>query len=80
MYEEAQNGIPAPRNYVRGSFCPGSSCVEVAMTDRLVYVRDSKDRDQAPLTFTRDEWAVFITSVKFGEFDVDELYEEHRMR
>ena len=44
-------------------------CVEVAMRDGLVGVRDSKDAAGASLTFTRHEWTVFVEGVKAGEFD-----------
>jgi hypothetical protein len=44
-------------------------CVEVAMRDGLVGVRDSKDTAGASLTFSRHEWTVFVDGVKAGEFD-----------
>jgi hypothetical protein len=45
-------------------------CVEVAMRDGLVGVRDSKDAAGALLIFTRHEWTVFVEGVKAGEFDL----------
>lgn len=50
----------------------GSSgnCVEVAITDDMVYVRDTKDRSKPPHTYTRAEWTAFTGGVKDGEFDL----------
>ncbi|GGL05248.1 DUF397 domain-containing protein [Mangrovihabitans endophyticus] len=45
-------------------------CVEVAITDAEVLVRDTKDRSQAPHRYTRAEWEAFIGGVKDGEFDL----------
>jgi hypothetical protein len=38
----------------------GDSCVEVAVTDRAVHVRDSKDTAEPHLAVTRDGWARFV--------------------
>lgn len=46
------------------------SCVEVAITDDTIYVRDTKDRSIAPMRYTRREWEVFVGSVKDGQFDL----------
>lgn len=46
------------------------SCVEVAITDEGVAVRDTKDRSKAPHIYTRAEWDAFIGGVKDGEFDL----------
>jgi hypothetical protein len=48
----------------------GDNCVEVAANGGTVAVRDSKDRGQTPLVFTRDEWAAFLAGAKAGEFDL----------
>lgn len=48
----------------------GSNCVEVALLDGGVGVRDSKDQAGPVLKFTRAEWDAFITSAKDGEFDL----------
>ena len=37
----------------------------------IVAVRDSKDPDGPNLTFSRDEWRAFTTSVKRGELGLD---------
>jgi len=45
-------------------------CVEVAITDEGVAVRDTKDRGKPPHVFTHAEWAAFVGGVKDGEFDL----------
>jgi hypothetical protein len=46
------------------------ACVEVAVTDEGVAVRDTKDRSKAPHIYTHAEWTAFISGVKDGEFDL----------
>jgi len=45
------------------------TCVEVAIKDGCVGVRDSKQSNSPVLGFTTDEWKTFIAGVKAGEFD-----------
>jgi hypothetical protein len=47
-----------------------SGCVEVAILERLVGVRDSKDHQGPVLVFTPDEWNAFLAGVRDGEFDL----------
>ena len=51
----------------------GGDCVEVAdkLPEAVVAVRDSKDPHGPNLTFSRDEWRAFTTSVKRGELGLD---------
>ena len=43
----------------------GANCVEVARTHSgKVTVRDSKDPDGRPLSFSPDEWQTFITKIQ----------------
>ena len=42
------------------------SCVEVANLGTIVAVRDSKDPEGPKLTFTPDDWRIFLRSVKAG--------------
>ena len=44
-------------------------CVEVAIVDHAVGVRDSKNPGGHSLVFTPREWSAFIKGVKSGEFD-----------
>jgi hypothetical protein len=51
----------------------GGGCVEARLDTGLgtIQVRDSKRRGLGPvLTFTHEEWVVFVQGVGLGEFDV----------
>jgi hypothetical protein len=52
----------------KSSYCASNACVEVAMTSNAVLVRDSKNPQDAPLSFTADEWSAFVQGVRSGEF------------
>ncbi|MFC7341403.1 DUF397 domain-containing protein [Saccharopolyspora griseoalba] len=41
-----------------------SYCVEVAVTDETVGVRDTKDRTGGTLAFTRERWVDFLASLR----------------
>jgi hypothetical protein len=58
------------KSSVSGQFDGNSNCVEVAIVADAVGVRDSKNRKQSPLRFSRSEWIAFIKGVKAGEFDM----------
>lgn len=47
----------------------GNNCVEVAVLDTGVAVRDSKDKNGPVLLFSAAEWAAFIGGVRDGDFD-----------
>lgn len=47
----------------------GDNCVEVALTDESVAVRDSTDRSGPVLVFGRNEWRAFLRETKSGAFD-----------
>lgn len=61
--------------WVSSEFCTNSSCVEVALVEDAVLVRDAKDADHAPLRFDVPEWEAFVAGVKAGQFDVPALRE-----
>jgi hypothetical protein len=46
------------------------NCVEVAILDDAVAVRDTKDRSGPVLVFTPAEWSAFVAGAKGGEFDL----------
>lgn len=51
--------------------CADKDCVEVAIADGVVGLRDSKDGGRGPvLTFTGEEWASFLAGARKGEFDL----------
>jgi hypothetical protein len=41
----------------------GGECVEVAETPRVIFVRDTKDRDGGTLEFTSAAWSAFIKTL-----------------
>ncbi len=57
-----------------GFVCSGktmcTACVAVKRENGGVHIRDTKDISDTTLSFTDDEWKVFIQGVKDGEFDV----------
>jgi Domain of unknown function (DUF397) len=46
------------------------NCVEVAVVDDTVGVRDTKNREGGMLVFTAAEWSAFLSGMKSGEFDL----------
>lgn len=48
--------------------CGSNACVEVAKRNDEYLVRDSKNPNVAPLSFTADEWTAFVEGVAAGEF------------
>ncbi len=49
----------------------GSECVEVALGERRVGVRDSKDRSGPALWLPAPAWTDFLAGVRAGAFDFD---------
>ncbi|MEV4645684.1 DUF397 domain-containing protein [Saccharopolyspora sp. NPDC049357] len=41
-----------------------SYCVEVAVTDEVVGVRDTKDRESGTLAFSRERWNDFLSGLR----------------
>jgi len=58
-------------HWAKSTASGNASCVEVAMTDNAVLVRDTKDRQGPVLRFTAREWAAFLIGVRNGEFDLN---------
>ena len=52
----------------KSSFSGANGCVEVAIQDDGVAVRDSKHRNGAVLEFSYSEWEAFLRGVGEGEF------------
>ena len=61
------NGIESPE-WRRSSRCSGGTCVEIAKVNDQVLIRDSKNPQQAALSFTEAEWLAFTAGVKADEF------------
>ena len=51
------------------TFCDLNGCVEVAILEDRVVVRDAKNRAGPVLVFTAAEWDAFVGGVRGGEFD-----------
>jgi hypothetical protein len=60
---------PRDAEWRKVSDCESGTCVEVAITEDAVAVRDSKNPGGA-LVFTLAEWDAFVCGAKRGEFDV----------
>ncbi|MET2719073.1 DUF397 domain-containing protein [Streptomyces harbinensis] len=41
----------------------GDSCVEVAIADQAIHVRDSKDTTRTPFTVSHKSWTPFLRSL-----------------
>ena len=52
----------------RSTRCGSSTCIEVARIGNQYLIRDSKDPDAEPLSFTAEEWTAFVHAVKTDEF------------
>ncbi|GAA3956238.1 DUF397 domain-containing protein [Actinoplanes auranticolor] len=52
----------------KSSHCSNGTCVEVAKHDGQYLVRDSKNPNADPLTFTTDEWSAFVQGINEGQF------------
>ncbi|RCV55972.1 DUF397 domain-containing protein [Marinitenerispora sediminis] len=52
----------------KSSYSGGNAgaCVEVAETNRDVYVRDTQHRHHGHLAFPSTEWAAFLRDLKLG--------------
>ena len=44
-----------------------SGCVEIALTNSSVLVRDSRDRSEAILEFSPAQWRKFVRLIKNGQ-------------
>ena len=68
MYETGSSGRDLVWCKAQSSVGDGA-CVELAPTDGMVAVRDSKDPDGPVLRYTAAEWHAFLDGAKKGEFD-----------
>lgn len=57
-------------DFRRSSYCSVGTCVEVAVAEDGVAVRDAKAESGPVLQFTSDEWNAFLLGVRAGEFDL----------
>jgi Domain of unknown function (DUF397) len=57
---------------LKSTFSGPNGCVEVAIRDDGVAVRDSRNRGGAVLEFSPGDWKAFVRGVKAGEFDLEQ--------
>jgi hypothetical protein len=48
----------------------GNNCVEVALLERVIAVRDSKNPSGPALSFSPVQWNAFLDGAKDGKFDI----------
>ncbi len=53
--------------WVKAGRCDTNACVEAKGADGVIYVRSTLSGEE--LAVTREEWDVFVTAIKSGEFD-----------
>lgn len=53
-------------------------CLEVAISTDSILIRDSKKRTSNILEFSFSEWQAFLTGVRRGEFDREQLERSRR--
>jgi hypothetical protein len=52
------------------TLCNNGTCVEVALIDGGVAIRDSKNRQGPILQFASSEWEAFVGGVHRGDFEL----------
>jgi hypothetical protein len=55
-------------SFKRSSYCASSCCLEVALVQRVIYVRNSQD-PATRIAFSAEEWRSFLAGAKNNEFD-----------
>ena len=55
------------RVWRRSTHCDSSACVEIAVGDDQVFMRDAKDPEGPTLTFPRYAWAEFVRAIRENE-------------
>lgn len=63
------DGLRGELVWQRSSACESGACVEVAITDNAVMVRNSANPDDMLATKSHSEWQEFLAAVKDGNFD-----------
>ncbi|MGH3964074.1 MAG: DUF397 domain-containing protein [Pseudonocardiaceae bacterium] len=48
----------------------GATCVQTKFTKDAVYVRNNRRPEAGTVVFDHAEWAVFVASVKDGDYDL----------
>ena len=58
----------APLDWRKSGRCDSSACVEVAVDEDRIGVRDGKDPNGAVLWFSLEEWTAFMDGISHGDF------------
>jgi len=58
----------SPIAWHRSRRCDTNACVEAAVLDNEVILRDSKDPNGPVLRFTFREWSAFVGGIEDGDF------------
>jgi hypothetical protein len=69
MPPEQAVAVASSHVYRKSSFCAHDACVEVALGESEVRVRDGKDRRLPILRFSGVAWEAFVAGVASGEFE-----------
>lgn len=57
--------------FKKSIICQGcNACVEVAIDAKDVFVRNSNDPSKQTVKFNHDEWKLFLSGIKSGEFNI----------
>jgi Domain of unknown function (DUF397) len=69
MNESASGVDRASLLWRRSRACNPAECVEVALSEHLILVRDSKDRSGPVLEFSPQAWRDFLAEVARGRHE-----------
>jgi uncharacterized protein DUF397 len=54
--------------WLKSAYCSGGNCIEMAVLDNQVAMRDSRNTDGPVLLFSVAEWHAFADGVRHGQF------------
>jgi len=62
--------VPEGPTWIRSTVCASTTCLEVAIGEAQVMLRNSTSPEGPEVAVTRDEWQVFLQGAKNGDFDL----------
>jgi hypothetical protein len=60
----AESGRATTLVWRKSTFSNPHECVEVAVTEQFIFVRDSKNRSDPPLKISVNTWRIFLNGIK----------------